>query len=185
MLPRATSPVKPVNRHPCAHYRSPFDGNNVRLDLAVDRAPPEPLADSLRRDVGRFAKPRGIAGFDLTSQWRSLAVRDRRDPGGYCPAARRDRVDSGRSKKSPARKISLDDAMVVITVGYASHETRRIPGKHGFQRGRHGIRKFVFLDPVPYVENESAAGSEHAMRLRKCLRLFREEHHPKLAHDGI
>ncbi len=47
--------------------QSSFIGDNVCLDLAVDSAPPEPLADSLRRDVGCFAKPRGIAGLDLIS----------------------------------------------------------------------------------------------------------------------
>src|SRR5215471_4864407 len=46
---------------------SSFNGDNVCLDLAVHSTPPEPLADSLRRDVGCFAKPRGIAGLDLIS----------------------------------------------------------------------------------------------------------------------
>jgi hypothetical protein len=46
---------------------SVFDGDNVRLDLAVDRAPPEPLGDSLRRNVGGFTEPGGTAGLDLIS----------------------------------------------------------------------------------------------------------------------
>src|SRR5262249_63317 len=74
---------------------SSFNGDNVCLDLAVHSTPPEPLADSLRRDVGCFAKPRGIAGLDLICERCSLTVRDRRDPGGRCPTARRDRVNSG------------------------------------------------------------------------------------------
>ena len=42
-----------------------FNGDNVRLDLSVDRAPAEPLGDGFRRDIGCFAEPRGIAGLDL------------------------------------------------------------------------------------------------------------------------
>ena len=44
---------------------SVFDGDNVCLDLAVDRPPPEALGDSFRDDVGCFAKPRGVARLDL------------------------------------------------------------------------------------------------------------------------
>jgi len=46
---------------------SVFNGDNVCLDLAVDSAPPEALADRLRRGVGCFAKARGIAGLDFIS----------------------------------------------------------------------------------------------------------------------
>src|SRR5688500_18849332 len=59
-----------------------FNGDDMRLDLAVDSAPPEPLGDCLLRDVGCFAKPRGIAGLDLISQRCALTVRNRWDPGG-------------------------------------------------------------------------------------------------------
>ena len=33
------------------------------LDLAVDRAPAEPLGDGFRSDIGCFTQPRGIAGL--------------------------------------------------------------------------------------------------------------------------
>ena len=44
---------------------SAFNGDYVRLDLAVDSAPAEPPGDGFRRDIGCFAEPRGIAGLDL------------------------------------------------------------------------------------------------------------------------
>ena len=42
-----------------------FNGDNVRLDPAVDSAPAKSLGDRFRRDIGCFAEPRGIAGLDL------------------------------------------------------------------------------------------------------------------------
>jgi hypothetical protein len=44
---------------------SAFNGNNVSLDLAIDGALAEPPGDSFRRNVGRSAQPRGIAGLDF------------------------------------------------------------------------------------------------------------------------
>jgi hypothetical protein len=58
--------------------RSVFKGDNVRLDLAVYSSPPEPPGDGFRRNVGGFAKPRGVARLDLVPQWRSLTVCKRR-----------------------------------------------------------------------------------------------------------
>ena len=58
-------------RRPCASTfnwrRSAFDRDDVRLNLAVDRTPPEPLGDSFRCDVGGFAKPRFVARLDVVS----------------------------------------------------------------------------------------------------------------------
>jgi hypothetical protein len=44
---------------------SVLNGDDVCLDLAVDRASAEPLGDSLRRDVGCFGKSRAIACLDF------------------------------------------------------------------------------------------------------------------------
>jgi hypothetical protein len=44
---------------------SVFDGDNVRLYLAVDSPRPEPLGDSVRRDAGCVAAPRGVERLDL------------------------------------------------------------------------------------------------------------------------
>ena len=46
---------------------SVFDGDNVRLNLAVYSPPPEPLGDSFRRKVGCFAEARGVARLDLVA----------------------------------------------------------------------------------------------------------------------
>lgn len=66
LLLRASGYMRLSERYPPASL-SAFNADNVCLDPAVDSAPPEPLGDSLRRDVGCFAKPRGIAGLDLIS----------------------------------------------------------------------------------------------------------------------
>ena len=71
-----------------------FNSDYVRLNLAVNRAPPESLGDGLCGGVGRFAKPRSIAGLDFISERRSLTVRNRGDPGRCCQTARRERVNS-------------------------------------------------------------------------------------------
>jgi hypothetical protein len=42
-----------------------FNGDDVRLDLAVDSISPEALGNGLRRSIGCFAEPRGIARLDL------------------------------------------------------------------------------------------------------------------------
>jgi hypothetical protein len=39
----------------------------MRLNLAVDRTPPERLGDSFGCDVACFAKPRFVARLDLVS----------------------------------------------------------------------------------------------------------------------
>ena len=44
---------------------SVFDGDNVRLNLAVYCPSPEPLGDGFRRDVGCFVEPRGVTRLDL------------------------------------------------------------------------------------------------------------------------
>jgi hypothetical protein len=54
-----------------------FNGDNVRLDLAIDRAAAEPIGDGFRGNIGRFAKALGIAGLDLVPPWRPLTVCDR------------------------------------------------------------------------------------------------------------
>lgn len=66
LLLRACEYMRLLERSPCVSP-SAFDGDNVRLDLAVDSSSPEPSGDSLRRNVGRFAKPGRIEGLDLIS----------------------------------------------------------------------------------------------------------------------
>lgn len=60
---------------------SVFDGDNVRLNLAVHSASPEPAGDRFRGDVGGFAEPRRVTRLDLAAQGRPLAVRHRWDTG--------------------------------------------------------------------------------------------------------
>ena len=66
LLLRASGYMRLLERNPRGSL-SAFDGDNVCLDLAVDSSSPEPFGNSLRRDVGRFAKPGRIAGLDLIS----------------------------------------------------------------------------------------------------------------------
>ena len=47
------------------YFTSSFDHDDVCLDLAVDGAASEALADCIRRNIGCFAKTRGIARLDL------------------------------------------------------------------------------------------------------------------------
>ena len=49
----------------CLRDGSVFDGDYVRLDLAVHGPFPEPLSDRFRRDIGCLAEARGISRLDL------------------------------------------------------------------------------------------------------------------------
>src|SRR5688572_7571010 len=93
---------------------SAFDGDNMCLDLAVHRAAPEALGDGLGRDVGCFAKPRGVARLDLVSQRRALAICDRRNTRRARAAACRDRIDARLASESSTGEIALDDLAVVV-----------------------------------------------------------------------
>ena len=73
----------------------------------------------------------------------------------------------------------------MITVRRARHEARRVLWKERFERFGHDVGEFVFLDPVPHIENEDTARAEHAARLRECLRLIGEEHDAELAHHRV
>jgi hypothetical protein len=87
--------------------------------------------------------------------------------------------------KPPFFKISLDGGVVVVAVGCAGYEARRVLGKESFQSGRDRVSEFVFLDTIPHIENQNATRSKHSTCLRKRLGLFWEEHHSELAYDGI
>ena len=72
----ALSGARRLRRVPCKRMleRNTFNsrlsvlyGDNVRLDLAVHRPPPEPLGDRFGRDVSGFAEQRGVARLDLAS----------------------------------------------------------------------------------------------------------------------
>ena len=65
MLPQ--SRVGSHERNTLNWQLSAFDRHNVRLNLAVDSTPPEPLGDGFSCDVGRFAKPRFVPRLDLAS----------------------------------------------------------------------------------------------------------------------
>jgi hypothetical protein len=67
--------------HRVQRQESFFNCNNVSLDLAVDGSCSEFSGDGICRDVGRFAEQQRVAIFDFISQWRPLAVSDRRDSG--------------------------------------------------------------------------------------------------------
>jgi hypothetical protein len=56
-----------LERNPLDWRLSAIDSDNVRLNLAVDRAGPKPLGDAFRCDVGRFVKPRFVARLDFVS----------------------------------------------------------------------------------------------------------------------
>ena len=53
---------------------SALDGDDVRLDLALDGASPKPLRDRLRRDIGRFGEPQRVSGLDLLPERSPFAT---------------------------------------------------------------------------------------------------------------
>ena len=82
----------------------------MRLDPAVDRALSEARGDGAGRGLGGFAEAGGVAGFDLASQRRSLAIGDRGNLGGTGAAARGDGVDARRAGEPGGDKVLLDGA---------------------------------------------------------------------------
>src|SRR4029077_18795163 len=93
---RPSPPCPPRYRDRSAASRlSVFDGNDVRLDLAVHSPPPETLGNRRCCAVGCFAETRSAARLDLVPQGGSLAVRDGRHTRGFRPTARRNSRDLG------------------------------------------------------------------------------------------
>ena len=77
---------------------------------------------------------------------------------------------SGARLNPPAARSRATVRAVVVAVGRAGQEARRIGGEDGRQRRRHGVREFVVLDPIPHVEDEDAARPQHATGLRERRR---------------
>jgi hypothetical protein len=67
----------------------------------------------------------------------------------------------------------------------ARHEARRVGGEHRRQRVGHDVGELVVLDAIPGVEEERAAGAQHAARFGKRMALVGEEHDAELADDEV
>jgi hypothetical protein len=67
----------------------------------------------------------------------------------------------------------------------AGQKHRWIIRKQRSGRPHHDIGKFVFLNPVPDIEQEPSTWLQHAMGFGKGPPLVREEHHAKLAHHRV
>jgi len=82
--------------------------------------------------------------------------------------------------ESAAREIPLDDARVVVPVGRAGHEARRILGEGGFESRRHGVGELV---PFSAIRSQTLKiKPPRGLRTRRAsanaLALLREEHDP-------
>ena len=73
----------------------------------------------------------------------------------------------------------------MIAVRRAREEQGRVVGKDLSRRLCHDISEFVGLDPVPGVEDQSAARFQHAPRLRVSGDAIGKEHHTELATDNV
>ena len=157
----------------------------MRLDLAFDCPVAEAPGDGLCRDVGRFGEPGCVPRLDLVPQRRPLTIGDGGNPRRRRAAAGRNGHDVGRSVESALREIARDRPMVMIAVRRPRQETRRILREDCRHRLCHRVGEFVLFDPIPDIEDEDAVRTEHASRLRKCLRLIGKEHRAELADDGV
>jgi hypothetical protein len=87
--------------------------------------------------------------------------------------------------KSGGSQIVADFSDIVIAVRCARHEGGRIVR----QERRHGVIdglcKFIFVQTVPDVEEETPERAQHAASLAVALDLVRKEHDAELAGDGI
>jgi len=82
-------------------------------------------------------------------------------------------------------EIPLDGRSVMVTMGRAGQETRRIRREQRRQALRDHVGKVVFFDAIPHVEHEHATRPQYPTCLRKRLGLVRQEHVPELAHHRI
>ena len=82
-------------------------------------------------------------------------------------------------------QIAADLILIVVAVRRAGHETRRVVREDGGQCLRDHVGEFVVLNPVPDVEEKTAAVLQHAPRFRKTLDPVRKKHRAELAGDGV
>src|SRR5207248_5045714 len=159
-------------------------GEDMSPDTTLDGA----IAKSIGQRVGcgfcRVLEARRVAGLDLTSQWRSLAIRD------GCISRRRgsarviDCFDRNTCK-TRGDQFLANFCDIVIAVRGAGHEQWWIVREDRGQRLGHRIGKFVFVDFGPYVEAKTTTRLEHAAGLPIALDLVREEHDAELARNDV
>src|SRR5213593_804307 len=184
LMPCGLASVPPSNASGLSRL-SPLNGDHVCLHLAVHTAAPETPPDGFRSDVGCFPEPLRAVRLDLVSQRCPLAKGYRRIPRGFCAATRRDRDDLGCPMEATGDEILLDACKLVIAVGCPCEKAGWILGKHASECLRHRICEFIFLEPIPNIEDENSAPTEHSACLRKRLDLFGKKHDPELAYNGV
>ena len=70
-------------------------------------------------------------------------------------------------------------------MGDPRQEPRWIVGEKRSYRSGDRVGEVILVDPVPYIEDELAAGTKHPPRFRECPGFVGEEHDPELADDGV
>gem|GEM_PF-4890308 len=157
----------------------------MRLDLAFNGLATKPLADRLRGEVGCFSESAGIPLFNLAPHGRTLAESDCGNSWRCRPTAHRNRFELDRPGESAIRKVPLYRKAVVVTMRSPGHEARRIIGKQRGENGGYGIGEFIFLDAIPYIEEENPAGLENAASFGKGFGFVGEEHYSELAYHRV
>ena len=123
----------------------------MRLELAVHDTCAEALGDGVLYGAGRFAETRRVARFDLVAEYCAMTVGDRRDTRRIRTTALGERDDLRRRGEPSAGEVARDGLFVVIPMGRACAEARRIvvEGLREIARTRNDERLVVRCRTVP------------------------------------
>ncbi len=135
--------------------------------------------------VGRAAQRIAAARFEFATQRRAVAIRDRRTARRIAAASCRHRHDFRHRVEAAGGQVAPNDVRLEVAMWCARKKTRRIAWIQRRNRLLHGRGELVVLDPVPDVEQEHAAGPQHAARFRVGTHSIGEKHHAELTHDSI
>src|SRR6516162_10912515 len=87
--------------------------------------------------------------------------------------------------KSRFSQLVLDRAGLVISKRRSGEITRRFLWEYIGKRRKHQVGKLDGFDPIPHIEQKSAAGLQYSQRFSVSGDLIWKEHNPELADDNI